>query len=121
MWLASIFGPFLTIMGLWMLLYSENLMKVWNALKSAPASFYYGAVANLLIGLTILSQYDVWTADAYVFVTLLGWVALIRGVMGLFVPQLLIQMTMGSKGRQKVMGFIPLIWGLILCWVAFFM
>ncbi|MBS0615176.1 MAG: hypothetical protein JSR58_01320 [Verrucomicrobia bacterium] len=121
MWLASIFGPFLTIMGLWMLLYSENMTKVWNALKNAPASFYFGAVANLLIGLTILSQYDLWTSDVYVLVTLLGWVFLIRGIMGLFVPQMLVELTMGHKGFFKGMGIIPLVWGLALCWVAFFM
>jgi len=121
MWLASIFGPFMTIMGLWMLLYADNLMKVWNAIKNSPASFYFGGVCNLLIGLAILSQYDMWSMDAYVLVTLLGWVMVIRGVMTLFVPQLLIQLTMSNSSFMKVMGIIPLVWGLALCWLAFFM
>ena len=121
MWLASIFGPFMTILGLWMLLYADNLMKVWNAAKNAPASFYFGGVSHLLIGLAILSQYDMWSWDAYVLVTLLGWVLVIRGVMTLFVPQLLIQLCMSNTSFMKVMGIIPLVWGLALCWLAFFM
>lgn len=121
MWLASIFGPFMTIMGLWMLLYADNLVKVWNAIKSSPASFFFGGVCNLLIGLAILSQYDMWSMDAYVLVTLLGWFMVVRGVMALFVPQLLIQLTMTNTSFMKIMGIIPLVWGLALCWLAFFM
>lgn len=121
MWLASIFGPFMTIVGLWMLLYVDNLMKVWTAIKNSPAAFYYGSAANFLIGLTILSQYDMWSWDAFVLVTLLGWVMVIRGIMGLFLPQLLLKIMMSNPSFTKVMGVIPLIWGLALCWLAYFM
>jgi len=121
MWLASIFGPMMVILGLWMLLYADNLTKVWTAIKGSPAMFYLISIVNLLIGLTILSQYDMWSSDAYVLVTLLGWVQVIRGVMGLFVPQLLIKLTMSNAGYMKGMGLIPLVWGLALCWLAFFM
>ncbi len=121
MWLASIFGPFMTIIGLWMLLYVENLTKVWSAIKNNPAAFYYGSVVNFLIGLTILTQYDMWSWDAFVLVTLLGWVMVIRGIMGLFLPQLLLKMMMSNPSFVKVMGVIPLVWGLALCWLAYFM
>lgn len=120
-WLAGIFGPMMVILGLWMLLYADNLMKVWTAIKGSPAMFYLISIVNLLIGLTILNQYDVWSSDAFVLVTLLGWVQVIRGVMGLFVPQLLIKLTMSNVSFMKGMGLIPFIWGLALCWLAFFM
>lgn len=120
MWLASIFGPFMTIVGLWMLLYADNLMKVWNAIKSSAASLYFVGAVNLLIGLTILSQYDMWSWDTHVLVTILGWYSVIRGVMALFVPQLYIQI-MSNTNFMKIMGIIPLVWGLALSWLAFFM
>jgi hypothetical protein len=59
--------------------------------------------------------------DGYVLVTLLGWVMIIRGVMGLFVPQLLIQLILSNTSFLKVYGIIPLVWGLALSWLAFFM
>jgi hypothetical protein len=121
LWLASIFGPFLTIIGLWMLLFSENLMKVWTALKSSPVAFYFSGWVNLLIGLTILSQYDMWSWDGFVLVTILGWVLVIRGIMALFVPQMLVKCTMCNSNFMKIQGIIPLVWGLALCWLAFFM
>lgn len=121
MWLASVFGPFMLIMGLWMLLFADNLMKVRTAIKGNPAIFHCGVTANLLIGLVLLSEYNVWSMDAYVLVTLLGWVMVVRGIIGLFLPQLLMKMVMGGASCMKCMGIIPLVWGLALCWLAFFM
>lgn len=121
MWLASIFGPLLTILGLWMLLYSDNLMKVMNAIKGSAGIFYYSSVFNLLVGFTVLSQYDLWGWNALVLVTILGWFMVVRGIMGLFVPQLLMDILMGNPNFTRVCGIIPLIWGLALSWVGFFM
>ncbi len=120
MWLASILGPFMTIIGLWMLLYYDQLVKVLTGIKNSPALFYLSSVYNLLIGFTILSQYDLWGWNALVLVTLLGWAMVIRGVMGLFVPQLLMDFFMGKPQFTKIMGIIPLVWGLFLSWVGFF-
>lgn len=119
LWLASIFGPFLVIVGLWMLLYSDNLEKIVASIKNSPGTFYVIGVANLLVGFTIISQYNMWHWDGSFLVTLLGWVLVLRGVLSLFVPQLLIKVTMSHGGMTKFMGIIPFIWGIALCWLAF--
>jgi hypothetical protein len=121
MWLASIFGPFLVILGLWMLLYCDQMMKVMTGIKNSAAIFYLNSVFNILVGFTVLSQYDLWGWNLLVLVTLLGWFMVVRGVMGLFVPQLLIDILMGNPGFTKVMGIIPLVWGVFLSYVGFFM
>jgi len=119
--LASIFGPLMAIVGLWTLLYHENMMKVVNSIKSTPALFYMTGWMSLLIGLIIVSQYNVWSMTLAVLVTLLGWAMIIRGILALFIPQLLVKLTMGKPSYCKVMGFVPFIWGLLLCWFAFYM
>ena len=118
--MATIFGPFLTIMGIWMLLYQDSLAKVWTAIKNTPALFYFCATFNLILGFAILSQYDKWMMDWNVLVTLLGWVLVVRGVLSLFVPQLIIK-TMTHTGYIKWRGLIPFVWGILLSWMAFFM
>ncbi len=65
MWLASIFGPFLVILGLWMLLYCDQYTKVLNGIKGSAGLFYMNSVFNLLIGFTVLSQYDLWGWNLY--------------------------------------------------------
>ena len=119
MWLASIFGPLLAIIGLWKLIYSDNLAKALHALKNSAGLIYYSSIAYLWVGLTVLSQYDMWTWNGFILVTLVGWVLIVRGIMGLFVPRLLMDILMGNPGFVKVCEIIPLVWGLILCWIAF--
>jgi hypothetical protein len=119
MWVASVFGPYLVIVGLWMLLYSDNLLKVVNSVKNSPSCFYLWGTLNLLFGLTILNIYGRWTFELAFLVTLLGWVLLARGILSLFMPQLIVSSTMTKQSRIKKMGIIPLIWGLLLCWMAF--
>ena len=121
MWLASIFGPLLVILGLWKLLYSEAFVKVLNSVKNSHGLMYYSSVAYLWVGFTVLSQYDLWGMNALMFVTLLGWVMVVRGILGLFVPQMLFDMYLGHHGFTRVCGLIPLVWGIILSWVGFFM
>jgi hypothetical protein len=118
-WLAMIFGPFLAIVGLWMLLYSDNLLKTYASIKGTPAVMYMRSVVNMLLGLTIITQYNMWQWDGSLLVTLLGWVLFIRGVITLYVPQFVMKLGMSDQKALKYRGVIPLIWGLALCWFAF--
>ena len=99
--IARVFGPLLGILGLWMLLYGENVVKIMTATKNSPSALYCNAVFNLLIGLFIINAYNVWVWDIFFFVTLLGWVLFIRGVLGLFMPQVLVKSTMTKSSWMK--------------------
>ncbi|MBS0649330.1 MAG: hypothetical protein JSS10_08930 [Verrucomicrobia bacterium] len=121
MWLASIFGPLLVIVGLWKLLYSETVEKVLNSVKNSQGLIYFSSVIYLWIGLTVLSQYDLWGWNGPMLVTLLGWVMVARGILGLFAPQMLFDMYFKNEHYNKLCGIVPLIWGIVLCWVGFFM
>ncbi|MBS0621273.1 MAG: hypothetical protein JSS61_07460 [Verrucomicrobia bacterium] len=120
MGLASIFGPYLLLMGLWMLFYHDNVTKVCTSLKNNPATFCLGGMINLIIGLAVLSQYNVWMWNLAVLVTLFGWWQLVRGVMVLFFPQVLMKCSTGGGSYAKGKGLIPLVWGVLLCYMAFF-
>ncbi len=121
MWLASIFGPLMVIIGLWKLLYSEAFAKVLNSVKNSHGLMYYISVIYLWVGFTVLSQYDMWDMGILVLVTLLGWAMIVRGILGLFAPQFLLDMYLGHRGFSKVCGLVPLVWGVLLCWIGFFM
>ena len=120
MWLASIFGPLLMILGVWMLFYHDNIVKVCASVKNTPCCLYVMSIINLLIGLTILNQFNVWMMGLSILVTLLGWFTLIRGLMALFVPHVLMKWA-HDPSWMKVKGIVPLVWGFGLCWLAFWM
>ncbi len=119
LFLASIFGPFLAILGFWMLIYGENFSKVVHSMKSTPSAFYLNALFNLLLGIYIVGQFNVWIWQPAFLVTLLGWWLVVRGVFSLFLPQLMIKWTMSDPTTLKIVGLIPFLWGLALSWFAF--
>ena len=119
--IAKIFGPYLAIVGLWMLLFGDHAAKIATAIKNSPAAQYGSAVLNLLLGLVIISSYNMWSANMMIFVTLLGWVMFIRGVLGLYMPHFVVNMLLSNRGWSKVMGIVPFIYGLILIWLGFYM
>jgi len=121
MMVASVFGPLLGIVGLWMLLYGENVVKITTSIKNSPAVQYVSSYVSLLLGLFIINAYNVWDWDVFFFVTLLGWAMFIRGVLGLFMPQLIVQWFMTKNSWMKTMGIIPFVWGLILTWIGYYM
>lgn len=118
-WLARIFGPFLLILGLWMLFYHHNVHKIMTSMKNTPAIFYCHGSINLLLGLVILNQYNYWDMSLFVLIPILGWLFLLRGLMILFFPQLLIKCTMHSNSAIRLNAIVPLVFGILLCWIAF--
>ena len=113
---AQVFGPFLIILGLWMLFYHENQHKIMSSIKASPACFHILSILQLLIGLIIVTQCNIWQMHLYALVTILAWVFIIRGIVGLFFPQVLMKMMQGKGSRFA--GLVPLIWGLALFWFS---
>ena len=121
MFVASVFGPFMAILGLWMLVSSESFIKVLTALRGSSVALYTSAIFSLLFGLLIINLFNDWTFDIYLFVTVLGWVLFFRGLIGLFMPQLAVKVQMTKVSWMKTQGIVPFVWGLILCWIAYYM
>jgi hypothetical protein len=112
---AHVFGPFLSIIGLWMLLYKDNFLKIAASIKASPASFYILGVFQLFIGLILVTQCNIWVINKVILVTILGWFLLLRGIVSLFVPQLLLKLLPKGKKVQWI-GLLPLVWGILLYW-----
>lgn len=118
-WLARIIGPFFFIMGLWMYLRGDEIQKIWDSIKANPALFYIGGVLNLLIGLTMLSTYSSWSFGIPLLLTLLGYLITIRGIVSIFAPERVIEMTERLLPMQKSISLIPLVIGFLLSLYAF--
>ncbi|MBI2742315.1 MAG: hypothetical protein HYX48_00155 [Chlamydiales bacterium] len=118
-WIATVFGPFLTIVGLWMLLRKDALMKTYSSIKGTPCVLYVRSTCNIFLGLLIINLYNMWMSNAFLLVTLLGWGFLVRGVVTLFAPQFAVKAGMSDQKVLRARGIIPLVWGLLLMWLAF--
>ena len=119
MWLGSVFGPFLVIHGLWMLLCRANLMKVEASIKGSPACFHMIGVIQLLVGLAIVNTCCMGPIQGTsILIAVLGWVFILRAVVVFFIPKLMLKALTSPKWNALV-GLIALIWGIAICWTTF--
>lgn len=114
MWLASVFGPIMFLMGLWMLLRKHEVEKVWSSTKTTPGLLYLGASLNLIIGFAVLTTYREWSMHLLVLVTLFGYVQAIRGLLILFAHDWVMKVSSKVMRQSKfqLWGVLPLVWGL---------
>jgi hypothetical protein len=117
--ISSIFGPLLFILGVWALLMQKDYYKSLEESKKSAAILHVGGFLNLLIGFAIIHLCPHWMMDETFFVTLLGWVLVIRGLCVFFVPGVLFRIFKLPAGWHITVSFIVILWGLILCRVAF--
>ena len=116
--IATIFGPILVIIGLWFILYKSEVRKLMETMKETPPMIYLVGVINLLIGLTIIQSHPSWRFDLSIFVTLLGWLFLLRGLIIFFMPKL-VQKLLHMKVKSTLLfGMISIIWGVLLCFAS---
>ena len=117
--IASIFGPVLVISGIWTLLYQENVRKVAESLRKTPVQLYTAGILNLIVGLTLINSFNVWSFNLNILVTILGWVIFIRGLVIYFLPNAVLKMSKVQESAYVLFGLISIIWGLALCWIGF--
>lgn len=114
--LASIFGPILCILGLWVLFRSRDLEAIWRGIEKEPALLFTGGLFNLLIGFTVLSFYSGLSLDALLLISMLGYLSVLRAVLIFFAPTVVLSIgrSVSNSPYLWMMGFIPLAWGIAL-------
>ncbi len=117
--ISRVFGPLLIIMGVWSLLYQNNVKKVSEAFKKNVAIHYLGALINLIIGLLVIYSSPNWGFHLTVLVTILGWVFFLKGLIFFILPNFFIKIFSQKKSVYMLSGLISIIWGLAFVWFTF--
>lgn len=117
--ISSIFGPALLFMGIWVLFYKQEVLKVVEASEKSETHLYFMGFLNLLLGLGILAFYSEWTASLDVLVTMLGWFLFIRGLFCYFIPNFVHKLMVVQKDYTLFSGLVAIFWGGALCYIGF--
>ena len=80
-------GPYFVVAGIGMLLNQDAYAAMIAEFVHSNALIFISGVLSLPAGLAILNVHRAWTADWRVIVTILGWLAVIGGVLRLVLPQ----------------------------------
>ena len=122
---AQIFQVFSLVylaIGIGIVINGEFYKGMFEDFIERPAVLYLGGVTALVIGYLIVTFHNVWAADLSVIITVLGWLALIKGVLILVKPKLMVAMTKSLVEKKNFMKFeaiVAIVIGLVFAGLGF--
>lgn len=119
--LAKVIGLYLLIAGLMLLIRRGAVGEVIDDITRSPALVAFAGSISLAIGLLLVVSHNHWSRDWTVVVTLLGWLALLQGIIRLFYPEGVVRWgkTLASTGATGVAGVIVFAIGGFLAYRGF--
>lgn len=87
------------------------------------AAYYLGGLTALTIGYLLVTFHNDWVKDWPVLITILGWIALIKGIFLLAAPNAAAQVSSYFIKNVKFINIwatVAIILGALFCWLGFF-
>ena len=121
--IAKIFGLCYLIMGAGFLFNRKAFQQVMEDFCKNAAVVFYGGLLALVIGVVIILTHNVWVTNWTVMITIIGWLALIKGIWIIVFPNTvpkLMQVYKKNKNLLIVNPIVMLILGAVLTFFGFF-
>lgn len=87
LFLSQLFGVLFAVVGLSLLFNQRAFDKVLKDFTESAGLYYMSGVAALLAGTAIVLVHNMWETPQEVLVSLLGWAAIFKGVIRVFLPE----------------------------------
>lgn len=121
--LAKLIGPILIAIGLGLLFNRAAYQVVAEEVVKSRALLFLAGALNLVAGLAIVLAHNEWDLSWKVIITIIGWFALIRGLLRILIPQQLgdFLSRILARGPQVLtgVGVVALVVGAFLAWKGF--
>ena len=120
--LAQLFGLFLIVKGLFVLLRTSEVQKMLRDTRDNRPLLYVMGIASTFFGLILTLSHNTWGSTPEVLVSLIGWITLLKGIMTLFAPHMLLNLIRPMTSTQTDMrsfGSIVVLIGFYLVYVGF--
>ena len=121
---AQIFQLFSLVylaIGIGMLINPSFYKKIFDDFCENAAMMYIGGIMAMVVGYLILAFHNAWTRDLHVIITVIGWLALIKGVLILIQPKMMVALSkaMLKDNLLKIMAIVIILVGLAFSFLGF--
>ena len=122
MLVAEILGPVYLAVGVGMLVSCDHYKKMFDEVMKSKTMMYFGGVLALVVGILILRVHSMWMQGWTVLVTLVGWLAVLKGLCLLVIPE---QFMSWNKWVTQPNGMmfakvVALVLGLVFTYFGYF-
>lgn len=120
--IAKLIGPIYLAVGLGIFFSKEYYLKVYKDLENETLAVFMGGIASLVIGILILINHNIWDSFLASMVTLIGWLALLKGIMLLIFPRTVNRLgdKIAESGIMKFVAFFAMVLGLYISLSVYF-
>jgi len=120
--LAQLFGLFLILKGLFVLLRTSEVQKMLRDTRDNRSLLYAMGIGSTFFGLILTLSHNTWGSTPEVLVSMIGWITLLKGILILFAPHILLNLIRPMTSNQTDMrsfGSIVVLVGFYLVYVGF--
>ena len=119
-YLAEIWGISMVIISLALLVKDKHLKSILAKVETEESLFMWGFI-SLVIGLSMVLSYNVWAQGWQLIITILGWLALLKGLALLFFPEHVKKMVKKMENQQWLPFLLvaSVIIGLVITYFGF--
>ncbi len=120
--IARLLGPVLVVATLGMLLNAKLIRGIAREVIGSLALLYVFGFIDLIGGLAVVLVHNRWVWDWPVIITILGWVAIVRGVVRMIWPDQVKKFATRALRKENTLmiaGIVMLIVGAVLCYFGY--
>ena len=116
--LANIIAIVYLAAGVGVLSSKISLAKVVDDFEKSPGLTMLAGMFGVIIGMLLVEYHNFWVKDWTVLITIIGWLALLKGIMLIAFPQMISEFKPWYKNSQG-WGILMLVVGLVFGYFGF--
>lgn len=84
--IAGLAGPVMMAIAAAILVNRQSIVGMINEVSSGRGFIFFAGILTLIAGLAIVRAHNVWAAEWTILVTVIGWLAIIGGIVRIVWP-----------------------------------
>lgn len=119
----QLIGVIYLAVGIGIILFPEFYNKVMAGFMDNPTTQYMGGMFAMIAGFLLVRFHNVWVKDWPVIITIIGWIALVKGTLLIVLPKPFMEMSrkfLSTTSMLTIWAIVAIILGLLCCWLGFF-
>jgi hypothetical protein len=121
-YLAKLIGPLFLAIGVGLVFNTATYRTMAEQFLANYALIYLSGLVALVVGIAIVLAHNVWTGDWRVIITILGWLAILGGIIRIVFPQFVASIGMSmfhASAMPHVAGVAVIVLGAVLSYFGY--